>query len=329
MIWVLLLALAVFLASVAATRALLPYLVQRAVMDLPNERSSHSVPTPRGGGIAVTACVLLGWMATPLASAPPPGLTAIAGLALLLALVSWLDDRKGLGPLSRLLAQAAAVGIGLAILPETPVLQGIAPFWLDRALAFFAWLWFVNLYNFMDGIDGITGVETLALGAGIALLSRLGGIGETGLEAPALVLAAAALGFLVWNWHPAKLFLGDVGSVPLGFLLGWLLVVMAQNGLWAAALILPAYYLVDATLTLIRRLLRGEKIWQAHRSHFYQRAVQTGWSHAEVSKRILLADLGLIALAAFSLERPWLSLGGALLLVALLLALLSLKREAP
>jgi UDP-N-acetylmuramyl pentapeptide phosphotransferase/UDP-N-acetylglucosamine-1-phosphate transferase len=329
MSWALLLAALVFLATVAGTRAILPYLIRRAVMDLPNERSSHTVPTPRGGGVAVMACVLLGWLASSLLDASPPHLLLISGLAALLALISWLDDRKGLGPLLRLLVQAACVGLGLYALPPGPVLQGWLPFALDRAFAGLAWLWFLNLYNFMDGIDGITGVETASLGIGIALLSALGGLEGLGLLPPALVLAAASLGFLVWNWHPARIFLGDAGSVPLGFLLGWLLLILAAQGLWAAALILPAYYLADATITLVRRLLKGEKVWQAHRSHFYQKAVQSGWSHAQVSQRILLANAGLIALAAMSLERPWPALGGACLVVLALLYLLSLSQEAP
>ncbi len=323
-----LLAALVFLGSLAGTRALLPLLVRKAMLDLPNERSSHSVPTPRGGGIAVMASLLLGWSAALMIEPKAPGLVSMIGLAAFLAALSWLDDRKGLGPLPRLLAQAAAVAAGLAVLPPGPILQGLLPLGLDRAFAFLAWLWFLNLYNFMDGIDGITGVETASLGAGVALVAWLGGLAALGLAPLALMLAAAALGFLVWNWHPARLFLGDAGSVPLGFLLGWLLLILAAQGFWAAALILPAYYLADATLTLIRRLLRGEKVWQAHRSHFYQKAVQAGWSHADVSRRILSANAGLIALAAISLERPWAALGGACLIVSGLLFLLSRPRMA-
>jgi len=128
-----------------------------------------------------------------------------------------------------------------------------------------------------------------------------------------------ALGFLAWNWAPAKLFLGDVGSIPLGYLTGWLLLGMAGEGHWAPALILPLYYLVDATLTLLRRAARFEKIWHAHREHFYQRAVQAGLDHGGVVLRILGANLALIALAVLGLEWSWVAVALAFLVVGLLL----------
>ena len=210
-----------------------------------------------------------------------------------------------------------------------PVFQGLLPLWLDRLLAALAWLWFVNLFNFMDGIDGIAGVESASLGVGLALVFLLSGlILPAGL---ALLATAAALGFLLVNWHPARIFLGDVGSVPLGFLLGWLLLLAAAEGAWAAALILPGVYWADATVTLLRRACRGERVWRAHREHFYQRAVQRGLRHDQVARRIALANAGLVLLALVSVlpsalpaaaslpALPWLALAAALLLVALLL----------
>ncbi len=135
-----------------------------------------------------------------------------------------------------------------------------------------------------------------------------------------LALLAGALGFLWWNWHPARIFLGDVGSVPLGFLIGWLLLVLAKNGHWQAALILPLYYLADATITLIRRALRGEKVWQAHREHFYQQAVRRGLSHADVVRHVLALNLVLVLLAvAATWGWGWVSLIGAVIAVSWLL----------
>jgi len=168
-----------------------------------------------------------------------------------------------------------------------------------------AWLWFINLYNFMDGIDGITGIETLVITLGIIVLAQITDGAPDTLQGPALVIAATAVGFLIWNWAPAKIFMGDVGSVPLGFVLGWLLLDLAGEGYVLAALILPGYYLTDATVTLFSRLLRGEKIWQAHRQHAYQQAVQNGLSHGSVSIRVALAGMALIALAAASTAQPW------------------------
>jgi UDP-N-acetylmuramyl pentapeptide phosphotransferase/UDP-N-acetylglucosamine-1-phosphate transferase len=140
---------------------------------------------------------------------------------------------------------------------------------------------------------------------------------------PAL-LVAAMLGFLVWNWAPAKLFLGDVGSMPIGYLLGWLLLSAAANGAWAAALILPLYYLADATITLIKRALRGAKIWQAHREHFYQRAVQGGASHARVAIQVLACNSVLVVMALIAVVGwVWLALAASAVTVAVLLALLT------
>jgi len=294
-----------------------------AILDRPNERSLHDVPTPRGGGIGILAALLPAWAVIILlgySDAAP--LVAVLG-ALVLALVSWRDDIGGLSPAPRLAVQALAVAIGLAVLPGAgTVFQDLLPPWLDRLASGLVWLWFVNAFNFMDGIDGIAGTEAAAIGAGVALLAlthlEIVGLGNGMFGAAA---AAAALGFLRWNWQPARLFMGDVGSVPLGYLLGWLLLALAGSGYWAQALILPLYFLADASWTLLRRLARGEKIWRPHREHFYQRAVQAGRSHAEVALRVMSADIVLIGAALWAtedMEVPALIL--AALTVALLLA---------
>jgi UDP-N-acetylmuramyl pentapeptide phosphotransferase/UDP-N-acetylglucosamine-1-phosphate transferase len=200
------------------------------------------------------------------------------------------------------------------------VFQGLLPPLADRLAAAFLWLWFLNLFNFMDGIDGISGVEAASVGLGLALVAVLGGLAAELVALPVL-LAAAALGFLAWNRPPAKLFLGDVGSVPLGYLLGWLLLSSAAAGQWAAALILPLYYLADATVTLAKRGLRGAKVWQAHREHFYQRAVQGGLSHGAVVLRVLVCNVGLVVFALLATAGwPWPALAGAALAVLILLA---------
>ena len=278
-----------------ATRAVLSLLVRRAILDRPNERSSHDTPTPRGGGIAVVAVLVPAWIAAALLGGAAVPWTALGGV-LLLAAVSWRDDLKSLGILWRLGAQILAVAAGLAAI-DGLVFRGILPAWLDALAAGFLWLWFVNLYNFMDGIDGIAAVETASIGGGVALVVLGAAMGPAGAAAWGIVLAAAALGFLPWNWQRAKLFLGDVGSVPLGYLAGWLLLSLAAAGAWKAALILPLYYLADAAITLLRRLKRGEKVWQAHREHYYQRAVQGGMSHASVVKAVLAGNLALAGLA--------------------------------
>lgn len=309
------LAVAAFGLSVIATRLVLSYLRRRQILDLPNERSSHTLPTPRGGGLAVTPVMIL--FLVGLAWAQHAPMLATLGIgALALLGVSWLDDRYTLPPLPRFLTQILVVGITLALLPaDTSIVSSALPVWLDRVLVGLGWVWFINLYNFMDGIDGITGIETLSIGLGLALLSPA-------LATPALVVAAIAGGFLVWNWHPAKVFLGDSGSIPLGFVLGGLLLQLASEGHLAAALILPAYYLADATITLTRRALAGEKIWQPHRKHFYQRAIQGGKRHHHVSLLILVGNLGLMIAAVISTTAPGWGVVAALVVTALMLGVL-------
>ncbi len=314
---------AAFLLTVAATRAVLAYLIRRQILDTPNHRSSHTVPTPRGGGLGVVPPLLLVWAGLALAGGPAAHWAwGTAAGALVLMAVSWADDRFGLPAAPRLLLHAIVVAAALALLPaDALAFGGRLPVWADRAVAGLGWLWLVNLTNFMDGIDGITGIETISVGAGIAGVAALAGH-AAGLAPFAAATAGAGAGFLVWNWHPARVFLGDVGSVPLGFLLGALLLRLAIAGHLAAALILPAYYLADATLTLARRALDGEKVWQAHRRHFYQRAVRGGKRHDQVALAILAANLLLMAAAVLSLRHPAAAGAAALGVVAGLLALL-------
>lgn len=304
---------ACFVLTVAGTRLAVAWLLHRRYLDYPNERSSHSAPTPRGGGLAVTPAILLCWVL--LQPTAPFEWALMTGAAVLMAL-SWWDDRHTLPAAPRFAVHAAMVAAGLFLLPDGAlVFQGLLPPWADRLVAGLGWLWFLNLYNFMDGIDGITGVETTCIGTGLILVGSSPG--------PALVCAAAGLGFLVWNWHPARIFLGDSGSVPLGFILGGLLVRLAADGHLAVALILPAYYLADATITISRRLFNGEKIWQPHRKHFYQRAVQGERSHSQVVLAVLVGNLVLIAAALIAAEgRVLAGLAAAGVTVAALLAVL-------
>ena len=287
------------------------FLSKRAVMDVPNERSSHFSPVPRGGGLMVIVPVLLLWLVLAAAGVAPIETFWIVLLTVLLAALSWMDDRKGLSVLIRLGVQVVAVGIAVTVIsPTYLVFQGLVSWPIDRFLSALLWIWFVNLFNFMDGIDGISGVETMTIGGGLFAVTLLAGAG-LGAGALGLLVAGAALGFLRWNWPPAKVFLGDVGSVPLGFLLGWLLLELAAGGLWSAALILPLYYLADASITLGRRAINGERVWQAHRSHFYQRAAAAVGNHKPVTVSVALTNVGLFAAALLSVAFPLTALGAA------------------
>jgi UDP-N-acetylmuramyl pentapeptide phosphotransferase/UDP-N-acetylglucosamine-1-phosphate transferase len=323
--WVLLAATAAGAGVIAClgTRALVPLLRRAAVLDRPNERSSHAAPTPRGGGIAVVGAILLAWLGLIVAGQAAPSLIAVVLGAALLAAVSWRDDVGGLAPAVRLAAQCIAVALALGMLVligAEPLSQGWLPRWLDLAVTALLWLWFINLFNFMDGIDGIAGSEAAAVAIGLVLFAAVGVGHDARLAILSATIAAAAFGFVVWNWAPARIFLGDVGSVPLGFLLGFLLLGVAADGHWKIALILPLYFLADATITLCRRLVRGERVWQPHRQHFYQRAVQRGLGHAEIVQRVIAADVALVG-CGWAAENGWgnAALGAAAAVVLVLL----------
>lgn len=303
MIWLMLIGATVALVSCYLTGLTLRLLKQRAILDHPNERSSHSIPVPRGGGIPVVALTLVLW-ALPIGGTDVPSIGYVLAGAVSLAAISLIDDVKTLSPPSRLAVQFAAVGLGTLALPEGALLlQGLAPRWIDLAVTCLTWIWFINLFNFMDGIDGITSAETSGICAGLLILSTVTGSDASEFWLP-LSLWMALLGFAWWNRPPARIFLGDVGSITLGFLLGWLLIRAAAAGYWASALILPLYYFADATITLVKRALRGEKIWHAHRQHYYQRAVRSGRSHGVVSGAILAANLVFVVLAIVALKQP-------------------------
>jgi len=311
--------------SAGAVRMVERWLHARALLDHPNDRSSHSVPTPRGGGLGLLAAALplLAWDAIAPATGGGGALPwAVMAGGLALAMLSWRDDVRPLPAAPRLAGHLAACFGALWLMPlPGPVFQGLLPGWLDIVAVALLWGWFVNLFNFMDGIDGISGVETIALGLALALVAGVAGAALP-LAAP-LILAGAAAGFLVWNWHPARIFLGDVGSVPLGYMLGGLLLMLAAQGQWAPALIAPLYYLADASLTLLGRLVRGRRVFQAHREHAYQVAVQAGLSHGRVSGIIALVNAALVSLALLAaLWMPWPPLILAVLLVAATLAVL-------
>jgi len=202
----------------------------------------------------------------------------------------------------------------------------------ERLLVGFLWVWLINAVNFMDGSDGFAAVEGISVAAGYAIVaSRLGEpeIVFPGLEVFALLLASALAGFLVWNWAPARIFMGDTGSIPLGFIFGLFALDLALRGAWQAALILPLYFVVDATLTLLRRIARRERFWEAHREHAYQRAILAGATHSDVAVRLAILNVALIGLAVVSLVYPLWALIGAVGVTLLLFGSLSIRGAGP
>jgi len=309
-----------FLACLGLTVWVRKKLIQRALFDHPNKRSSHTVPTPRGGGWALLIVLIPSLILTAYKLDELAHYTGIILGLVLLALISWLDDHKGVSAFKRLSLHILAACLGsLTFASDQMLFSGALPFWLDRSLMIVGWAWFINLYNFMDGIDGITGAETIALATGTCLVMTVAGINDPFVQILVSLLTGVCLGFLVLNWHPAKIFLGDVGSVPLGFLTGFALLSLATKGHVISALILPLYYLADSGITLVKRAWRGEKIWQPHRQHFYQRAAQSLCRHDKVVGWICGANLVLLAASILALNCPILGLTGGIITIALLL----------
>jgi UDP-N-acetylmuramyl pentapeptide phosphotransferase/UDP-N-acetylglucosamine-1-phosphate transferase len=300
--------------SAGLIAALLPALRRHALAQ-PNARSSHVKPTPQGGGIAVVVATAIVALAVVTLISPPSehvDLAWVIGAAALIAAVGAVDDVRAMPVLPRLLLQVLAVAIVVAALPAQLRVIPALPWWLERTLLVVATLWFVNLVNFMDGIDWMTVAETVPVAGGLVAVGWLGALPSAGIVA-ALALLGAMLGFAPFNRPVARLFLGDVGSLPLGLLLAWLLMLLALDGHVAAALLLPLYYLADATLTLARRLFAGERVWQAHRTHFYQRATDGGFTVSEIVGRVFAINVLLAAFAFVTVAMPTWRIGAAAL----------------
>jgi UDP-N-acetylmuramyl pentapeptide phosphotransferase/UDP-N-acetylglucosamine-1-phosphate transferase len=285
--------------SIAIITAMMPLLARHALAR-PNARSSHRKPTPQGGGIAVIGATIV--VVAGINIFAPQFLgdsVRLAGLlfsTVALAVIGATDDLRPIGPILRLLLQLVAVIIVVAALPADMRILPILPWWVERAALLVGMLWFVNLTNFMDGIDWMTVAEVIPVACGLVLAGTMGGLPH-GAMIIALALLGATVGFAPFNKPVARLFLGDVGSLPIGLLLAWLLTLLASQGHLAAAVLLPLYYLFDTSITLVRRMAHNEPVLQAHRSHFYQRATDNGLTVVEIVMRVFIVNLVLVALA--------------------------------
>ena len=291
------------LTSAGLTKWLIAYLTSKGIMDTPNHRSSHEIPTPRGGGIAIAISLAIGFILMALAGGSDllPGYLFFAGL-FLVALIGFLDDKLNFPAGLRFFVQILAAALviyetgGLSQLPlPAPYNMEIGSWGYALAL-----LWIVglmNIYNFLDGIDGLAGLQAVLAGVGIAILDPTG----PGMIIGVLV-TSSSLGFLFFNWHKARIFMGDVGSVSLGFIFSaipfYFKGIDSSLGVYLVVLILW-FFLSDGIFTILRRLSKGEKIWQAHRSHLYQRLVISGLSHSVVTRSVMIAAAMLIALTIY------------------------------
>lgn len=294
---------------------------RRNVLDIPNDRSSHSEPVPRGGGLAIVAVCLAGWWCAPLFSTVQDWRgTACYGVgAALIAAVSWLDDLQSLSRRVRFVVHSFAailliLGFGAWNTVSLPLVGDFSLAWVGCLVAF---LWIVgltNAYNFMDGIDGIAASQAVIAGLGWIILGRASEPWTLGMLG--LLVSAGSAGFLIHNWPPARIFMGDVGSAFLGYTFAFLaLAAGSENSrLCLAGILLVWPFIFDSGLTFVRRLLERENVFAAHRTHLYQRLVIAGWSHAAVTLLYVGLDLAGLLLAILyangATAADWLILAG-------------------
>lgn len=310
--------------SFALTGGLRRYALSRSLMDIPNARSSHSVPTPRGGGVAIVASFLLAMPLLAVSGGASWSLTcALLGAGAGVAMLGFLDDHGHIAARWRLLGHFTGAVWALFWLGGLPPLNlfgfSLDLGWFGHLLAAIYLVWLLNLYNFMDGIDGSASVEAICVCAGGALLYVL--IGEWQAAAVPLLLVVAVVGFLFWNFPPARIFMGDAGSGFLGIALG----ILSLQAAWVAPqllwswVILLGVFIVDATFTLLRRLLRGDKVYEAHRSHAYQYASRQFGRHLPVT--LAIGAINLLWLLPVAL---WVAIGGGDGLLGIVIAYLPL-----
>ena len=269
---------------------------KRRVLDIPNSRSNHKSATLTGGGVAIVSSLLI-IIAILYYSSRESVFLYILSALLVLSSISFIDDLKNISIKVRIFFQALSIYL---LLSGSFGYLDITLFTL-LALVLFV---FLNFYNFMDGIDGSATLEAIHISSGIFVLGLITSNIPIEVMVISLIIVSACLAFIKFNWHPAKIFLGDVGSTSLGLICGWMLIVIALQGFYAAALILPMYYLADSGVTILRRLLARKKIWQAHSEHFYQQAARNGLPHNKIVRKIIYCNCALFILSLTSLYCP-------------------------
>lgn len=274
------------------------YALRHSILDHPGERSLHDRPIPRGGGLSIAVMVLLAVIATGLVS-DLPGYIAVGLFAggSIVAITGWIDDRNGLPALVRAISYLVASVLVTTVVLVTEDWPGPLGFIIMPGIVL-ALGWLTNLYNFMDGSDGFAAIEAITTGVFAAIIFSVQG--EAALAALVWVISTAAGGFLIWNWPPARIFMGDVGSCLLGFMLGSLALYTANSNILPVTiwLILLSVFICDSSLTLAMRIFKREQWYQAHRQHAYQRLVQLGISHARLNYYLMAINLIIVYPAA-------------------------------
>ena len=308
----------IILGSVVLTWILRRYAMAKSLLDIPNARSSHTLPTPRGGGVAIVLSFLA---VTCFLTFVDPSIIhlslALGGAGVAVAVVGFLDDHGHIAARWRLAVHGLSATWALFWLGGMPPVEifgnAISLGWFGEIVGVLYLIWMLNLYNFMDGIDGIASVEAITSCVAVCLIYWL--VGQSELVALPLMLAGAVLGFLCWNFPPARIFMGDAGSGFIGITIG---ILMLQGGgaepkfLWVW-LIMLGVFLVDATFTLLRRMIRGEKVYEAHRSHAYQYASRQYGAHLPVTLGVLAINVCWLLPVAVAVAFDW--IGGAMGLI--------------
>ena len=312
-----------FLISFFFTYLIKNYAIKKSLIAEVNERSSHTVPTPHGGGIAISITWFIGISFLFINDKIDTSLFYALLIGIIISIVSYLDDLFELSPKIRLVTQSSVAICGLVALGGFNSLDfglfTIENSILTNIFAFLVIVWFINLYNFLDGINGYAGSEAVFLA--IAGFLIFGG-------AHFIVLAVAVFGFLCWNWNKAKIFMGDVGSTLLGYNVAIFTIYYANeqaSNFWIWIILFGLYWF-DATLTLIRRKLNKEKLSQAHKKHGYQRLTQAGWSHYKVTNYSILLNLVLLSIVYF-ISNIFISLTLALLILILTMKFVDTKKR--
>ncbi|MFU7500684.1 MAG: UDP-phosphate alpha-N-acetylglucosaminyltransferase [Candidatus Tisiphia sp.] len=311
-----------FIATSFLTWLLISSLPSFGVVDIPDPRRVHSRITPRGGGLAIVIVVIIALIAYEYFSTKTLiNSIKIVPLLLIISTISFLDDLISIPIFVRLIFHIICSTIAIFLFLSPVVLfHHELPLYIDFVLSIIGLIVFLNIYNFLDGIDGISGTESIHLSITILILCYLKSdiiININFIIVLNIIILACSIGFLIFNWHPAKIFLGDVGSISLGFLLGLCLLLISASSvhLFVASSIASLYYLADGGLTILIRLVNKEKIWQPHLKHFFQKAVRNGKSHKEVVSRIIICNILLMVLSIISLYFPLLSIIFAILVV--------------
>lgn len=283
--------LGLFLLSIVLTYLIREYTLKKSILDIPNERSSHLIPTPRGGGLAIIITFYIGVFI--FKNYIDKELFLALFTALPIVIISLIDDIHPLSSKVRLAVQSFSAILAIYILGGVNTIDftlfQLNSWWLN-IVAFFSILWLTNLYNFLDGIDGYASTQTVIIGIGLFLFfsNPLG-----------LVLIVGSLGFLIFNWDKASIFMGDVGSATLGFIVALFVFSDTSNGNIYIWLVLLSLFWIDASITLFRRYLNKEKLSKAHRKHAYQRLTQIGWSHSKVVLSSIIFNIFFLLLLYF------------------------------